>query len=204
MDFPGKNTAVGCHFLLQGIFPAMKMSPAHVSAQVSCITGGFFTTEPLGKPQLTDLRNAKTKQTEFSLVGVKNSRKGTLKNKRNSKGLHGLQITHSRHEQGIKSPLYLYIAPWVLKHMAPHMLVGPRMAIQLWWYVDARDREGNEPDGNAEPDQATEVVQDNGSRCIQEAIAVWSEEAMLSAEPHRDCSVGVYRSRQVGGIKTAR
>ena len=21
MDFPGKNTGVGCHFLLQGIFP---------------------------------------------------------------------------------------------------------------------------------------------------------------------------------------
>ena len=61
------------------------------------------------------------------------------------------------------------------------MLVGPGMAVQLWWYVDGRDREGKELDGNAEPDQATEVAQDNRSRCIQEAIAVWSEEARLSA-----------------------
>ena len=29
-DFPGKNTAVGCHFLLQGIFPT------HIS-YISCI-----------------------------------------------------------------------------------------------------------------------------------------------------------------------
>ena len=32
-DSPGKNTGVGCHALLQGIFPT----------QVSCIIGGFFT-----------------------------------------------------------------------------------------------------------------------------------------------------------------
>ena len=32
-DSPGKNTGVGCHALLQGIFPT----------QVSRITGGFFT-----------------------------------------------------------------------------------------------------------------------------------------------------------------
>ena len=32
-DSPGKNIGVGCHALLQGIFPA----------QISCIAGGFFT-----------------------------------------------------------------------------------------------------------------------------------------------------------------
>ena len=26
-DFPGKNTGVGCHFLLQGIFPAQEWNP---------------------------------------------------------------------------------------------------------------------------------------------------------------------------------
>ena len=43
-DFPGKNTRVGCHFLLQGIFPTQgsSMSPAS--------TGGFFTTEPPSDP----------------------------------------------------------------------------------------------------------------------------------------------------------
>ena len=34
---PGKNTEVGCHVLLQGIFPHRDQT------QVSCIAGGFFT-----------------------------------------------------------------------------------------------------------------------------------------------------------------
>jgi len=38
-NFPGKNTGVGCHFLLQGIFSE---SPP--------LAGGFFATEPPGKP----------------------------------------------------------------------------------------------------------------------------------------------------------
>ena len=36
-DSPGKNTGVGCHFLLQGIFPLMDQ------IWVSCIAGRFFT-----------------------------------------------------------------------------------------------------------------------------------------------------------------
>ena len=36
-DSPGKNTGVGCHVLLQGIFPPRDKT------QVSCITGKFFT-----------------------------------------------------------------------------------------------------------------------------------------------------------------
>ena len=43
-DSPGKNTGVGCHFLLQGIFPT------RAQTCVSCLEGGFFTTEPPGKP----------------------------------------------------------------------------------------------------------------------------------------------------------
>ena len=38
-DFPGKNTGVGCHFLLQGIFLSQGLA------------GGFFTTELLGEPK---------------------------------------------------------------------------------------------------------------------------------------------------------
>ena len=37
MGFPSKNTGVGCHFLLQEIFPAQG------SNHVSCIAGRFFT-----------------------------------------------------------------------------------------------------------------------------------------------------------------
>ena len=45
-DSPGKNPGVGCHALLQGIF---LMKGTWVSC-ISCIAGGFFTTEPPGKP----------------------------------------------------------------------------------------------------------------------------------------------------------
>ena len=41
-DLPGKNTGVGCSFLLQGIFPTQGANPA--------LAGQLFTTEPLGKP----------------------------------------------------------------------------------------------------------------------------------------------------------
>ena len=40
MGLPGKNIALGCHFLLQGIFPIPGMA------------GGFFTTELSGKPYI--------------------------------------------------------------------------------------------------------------------------------------------------------
>ena len=47
--FPGKNTGVGCHFLLQGIFLTQGSNP-HLQhwQQVE-----FITTEPSGKPQWT-------------------------------------------------------------------------------------------------------------------------------------------------------
>ena len=42
-DFPGKNTRMGCHFLLQGIIPTQGLNPHFL--QVSCIAGGFLTAE---------------------------------------------------------------------------------------------------------------------------------------------------------------
>ena len=36
-DFPGKDTGVGCHFLLQGIFPTQGYEPG------TCTSGRFFT-----------------------------------------------------------------------------------------------------------------------------------------------------------------
>ena len=43
-DFPGKIIGVGCHFLLQGIFPTWGLNLClHLA-------GGFLTTEPPGKP----------------------------------------------------------------------------------------------------------------------------------------------------------
>ena len=42
-DFPGENTGVGCHFLLQGIFP-------NRGIKLRSLANGFFTAEPLGNP----------------------------------------------------------------------------------------------------------------------------------------------------------
>ena len=46
LGFPGKNTGMGCHFLLQGIFSTQGLkSPA--------LAGGFFATETPWKSQTT-------------------------------------------------------------------------------------------------------------------------------------------------------
>ena len=41
-DSPGKNTGVGCHFLLQGIFPNPGIEP--VSLMSPALAGASFTT----------------------------------------------------------------------------------------------------------------------------------------------------------------
>ena len=46
-DFPGKNTGVGYHFFIQGIFPFPGTEPASPA-----LAGWFVTTEPPGKPAL--------------------------------------------------------------------------------------------------------------------------------------------------------
>ena len=48
-DFPAKNTGVGCHFLLQGIFPTQDWT---CISCVSCIASRFFTSELPEKPNL--------------------------------------------------------------------------------------------------------------------------------------------------------
>ena len=42
-NFPGKNTAVDCHFFLQEFFPTQRSIPS------PALTGRFFATEPPGK-----------------------------------------------------------------------------------------------------------------------------------------------------------
>ena len=46
-DFLGKNTGVGCHFLLQGIFPTPGIEPA--SLKSPALVGGFFTPRDAGE-----------------------------------------------------------------------------------------------------------------------------------------------------------
>ena len=48
MEFPpGKNTGVGCHFLLQGNLPDPGIEPASLVSPA--LTGGFFTSASLGQ-----------------------------------------------------------------------------------------------------------------------------------------------------------
>ena len=44
---PGKNTGLGCHALLQGIFPTQGLN---LCLCVFCTAGRFLTIESLGKP----------------------------------------------------------------------------------------------------------------------------------------------------------
>ena len=48
-DFSGKNTELGCHFLLQGIFPTKGLNIHLLNVQSA---GRFFTAKPRWKPQL--------------------------------------------------------------------------------------------------------------------------------------------------------
>ena len=67
-DFPGNNTGVGCHFLLQGIFltqgsnsglPHCGQTLYRLSHQeIPALVGGFFTTELPGKPSPVFLKRS--------------------------------------------------------------------------------------------------------------------------------------------------
>ena len=46
-DFPGKNTGVGCHFLLQW----MNLPDPGIEPTSPALAGEFFTTDPPGKSQ---------------------------------------------------------------------------------------------------------------------------------------------------------
>ena len=49
-DFPSKNTGVGCYFHLTGVFLTQELNPEPLYPVSPELAGGFFTTEPLGKP----------------------------------------------------------------------------------------------------------------------------------------------------------
>ena len=46
-NFPGKNIGVGCHFLLQGIFPTQRLNPCVLSP---ALASGSLPLMPPGKP----------------------------------------------------------------------------------------------------------------------------------------------------------
>ena len=56
-DFPGKNSSMGCHFLLQGMFPTQKSNPLLLHWQTNS-----SLTEPPDKPQDSTCHRAKKKR----------------------------------------------------------------------------------------------------------------------------------------------
>ena len=49
-NFPGKNTGVGCHFLLQGIFLTQGLNPGLLHCRRSLALHADSLTKPPGKP----------------------------------------------------------------------------------------------------------------------------------------------------------
>ena len=88
-DLPGKNTRVGCHALLQGIFLTRDWT------QVSHIPGGFLPSEPPGKPKKTAVGSLSLLQGNF------------LTQESNQDLLHCRWILYQLSYQG--SPLSLYM-----------------------------------------------------------------------------------------------
>ena len=66
-DFKGKNTGVGCHFFLQGIFPTQGSNSCLLC--LLHLGGGFFTTKPPGKPILSQYSSCQKIRTQpFQLL----------------------------------------------------------------------------------------------------------------------------------------
>ena len=87
-SFPGKNTGVGCHFLLQGIFPTQGSNPGPPALQADSLS-----SEPPGKPKNTG-------------VGIISLLHGIFPSQKSNWGLlHCSRILYQLSYQG--SPKYL-------------------------------------------------------------------------------------------------
>ena len=64
-DSPGKNTGVGCHALLQGIFPNQGSNPGHPHCRLD-----FLSSEPPGKPKNTGVGSLSLLQEELPDPGI--------------------------------------------------------------------------------------------------------------------------------------
>ena len=65
-DSPGKNAEVGCHFLLQGIFPTQGIEPA--SLMSPALAGGFFTNSTIWEAQFHGVARSRTRLSDFTFT----------------------------------------------------------------------------------------------------------------------------------------
>ena len=127
-DSPGKNTGVGCHFLLQGIFPPRDRT------HVSDTAGRFFTIWATG--ELYNYYCYKLMQTAVTAVPVAGATPDVTplleQNNTASVTWHTLLIwqAHSSHSLAIKKPRSLSL-PFNAVWTAAHSLFCPRAAPTL-------------------------------------------------------------------------
>ena len=129
---------MGCHILLQGIFPAQGIEPASC---VFCIADGFFTTVSPGKPQR--LSNSKQFLNAFTFG------KSPFKKRLPSifvpfliRCVHACKLSHFCRVQ-------LRVIPWTVAHQAP-LSVG--FSRQEYWNGLPCPPPGNLPDPGIEPE----------------------------------------------------
>ena len=84
-DFPGKNTEVDCHFLLQGIFPIQVLNPSVLHWQADSL--------PLSRREKPYLFYIKTKSALFNIKQI-------------------LRILESKRQNRQSSPLALKVQSW--------------------------------------------------------------------------------------------
>ena len=64
-NFPGKSTGVGCHFLLQGIFPTQGLNPGLPHCRQTFFIQPYFIQFPLKTRKLQLRINNLSKNTQF-------------------------------------------------------------------------------------------------------------------------------------------
>ena len=116
-DFSGKNTGVGCHFLLQGIFPTQGSNP-HLSSLLHWQLGSL-PLAPLGKPFIilgTGMQKEKVKSYPQQYTSIHNNTQVWPWNTKWSRGkvkriLSREHISHSKHLFQHKRRFYTWTSP---------------------------------------------------------------------------------------------
>ena len=68
-DFPGKNTGVGCHSLLQGIFPTQGLNPHLLHWQVNSLVLSHLGSTPTKRPKTKKMDYNKWKNWSRWIIG---------------------------------------------------------------------------------------------------------------------------------------
>ena len=113
---PGKNTGVGCHVLLQGIFPAQGLNPRLLQWQVGSLPL-VATWEALGLPQAPSktgsyLRWSCYERSEETLNFLKRNNKRQRQSWGSRMTLHRTNFTYNKFSYSLhKAPQTKYLLP---------------------------------------------------------------------------------------------